>query len=241
MKNTFIRILLIMLGFIGIGIFVILGYLGFIPGLSFLLGSTNPINLYIHTTDQHEKNAITKMGVQVHKIKASEKTPPQSHVGLHRVKTSLTQEEVTALSNARIRSDFPLSRTQIKLNDKDTIEISSILSVVKLRQYFDNLKVDTTQLNKILDWYKIPLSNIPIYIKAKGNIKANIVNIQIHQLQIGRFSVPKSVIQQINEPVAFILTQALQHDIEAKVNIITVKKNIIEIDGYWPTLEVVEK
>ena len=103
----------------------VLGYFGFIPGLSGLFGSDKPRDLKIKYTEADHQSARTKSKIEYGELPAN--TPPAASLtrtGTRPVNFEMTSAEMTSLMNNRPWKYFPYSDVQVKFNGDGSAEIS---------------------------------------------------------------------------------------------------------------------
>lgn len=108
----FLAILLLILAPI-----LVLGYFGFIPGVSNLFGSNKPRDLKIRYTEENRLAARAKTKVEYGELSAD--TPASTSLvrtGSRPVKFEMSSAEVTSLMNNRPWKYFPYSDVQVKFN-----------------------------------------------------------------------------------------------------------------------------
>src|SRR3989338_10927420 len=82
-------------------IIFILGYLGFVPGLSAVFGSNKPKNLGIKYTDDDKITADEKLQVKYGQLSANATEKGLVLKGYHPVDKIFASEEITALADTR--------------------------------------------------------------------------------------------------------------------------------------------
>src|SRR3990167_5736084 len=149
--------LLVVILLLSLIIVFILGYLGFIPGLSAVFGSNQPKKLGITYTQKDKKSADEKLGVKYSQLSAEEKEKGLVLKGSHPVDKSLTSQELTALADTRQKQFalFPFKKVQIRINTDNTIEGSAILEFNTDLNYLLTLGVPLEQINQAVDKFKI--------------------------------------------------------------------------------------
>lgn len=103
---------------------LIVGYLGFIPGLSDLMGS-GPKDLGVRYTQADYQSALAKMPGQINKnTEYACFTCTYKSSGSIPVNTAFTQEELTAFINHLNSKKGPLKNAQLRLNADGSVELS---------------------------------------------------------------------------------------------------------------------
>jgi hypothetical protein len=115
------------IGVLGVGILgiLILGYLGFIPGLSDLMGANKAKDLGVKYSTVDYASGLAKVpGATVLNPEDLCVICEYTSSGSVPVNTSFSQEEFTAMMNARNSTKGPLKDAQFKFNADGTVEAS---------------------------------------------------------------------------------------------------------------------
>jgi hypothetical protein len=197
----FLKGLMITIGVIVIVVVLVLGYLGFVPGVSNVFGSNQPKNLGVTYTAADYTSAHTKDGTTHTVLPAG--TPPENSIvfsGQHPVNTIYTQAEFNALINNRQWEYYPLKDCQVRINSDNTVEFTGIVITSRLDGYMKALKVSNNSMSSITDYLKYIPGNPAFY--AKGTlevINGQIVNTQITQFKVGNLSFTKQIQDKLPE------------------------------------------
>ncbi|MEK6954769.1 MAG: hypothetical protein AABX01_07185 [Candidatus Micrarchaeota archaeon] len=199
------RIFQVVIGLI-IVVILFLGYMGFIPGLSDLMGS-GPVNLGIKYTDADYQSAIAK--VPGHVAKTTEFacfTCNYKSSGNVPVNNSFTDEELTALANHLNSKKGPLKNIQIRLNGDGSIEMSARGS--------DGL------------------ISTPVYVKAKiASTSIRWVNINLESANAGKIGVSSENAQKAAEGV---LNELFKSNTGLSIESLTIEDGKINFKGTLP-------
>ncbi len=209
--KRFLKWLSITLGVLIIVIVLVGGYFGLVPGVSSIFGSDKPKNLGVTYTEADRLSGRAKAGWEV--IELSSDLPPEesySFTGQNAVDTTFNERELTAWANDPW-TYFPLSDCQIRVNDDNTVEFSGKLNIGMLRDWIDAMGVTdeySELINDYLRWFM--WGNPPFYVKLSASVaNGHVIDPQIYSAQVGRFSVPQSLIEgNIDELVDYIEWQA---------------------------------
>jgi hypothetical protein len=178
-----------------------LGYLGFVPGVSKMLGSDKPRDLGITYTDADLKSITSKNRVQRIVL---ESAPDIKSIfvlkGSQAITNVFTDKEITARLGQE--SDWlfnPFTNVQIKIGENGIVEASGTVRVDRLKSYAEATGVSSTDIETIskgMDKYKVPRISFPAYVKGNLSIENNRVNIDVSELHIGKIPVPKGLYSQ---------------------------------------------
>jgi len=225
--------LLIVIGVIILISILVLGWLGFVPGLSTLLGADRPRDLGVKYTQADLQSLYAKSGVTRTVIPPGQ-TVKQSmtFTGSHAVKTSFTQEELSARLDADTWKYQIAKNPQIKINNDGTVEISGRLvtaNVDKVAEYYNLDPSHREELAKALSAVK---TNPSFYVKARPSVVNNQVSLVIEQSQIGRLPVPGGLAEKYD--VAQIAEQMLRQVNGLFVNSASFADGKMSFDGSLP-------
>jgi hypothetical protein len=181
---------------------VVLGWMGLVPGISDLMGSTSQRNLGVSFTKQNlvsfEQNVPLDFEdsslAPVNPLNTSEKqllTQPVTVQG-----ATLSQDEVTAMLDSYHWTWMPVNNTQVRFTD-GTVELSGLLNTDHLNafeQYIANGQSLNPNVKRLIDWSRHFRNNAPIYVKAQIEATNDILAFKLEQVQIGRFDIPIDLI-----------------------------------------------
>jgi len=178
-----------------------LGYLGFVPGVSKMLGSDKPRNLGITYTAADLKSITSKNHVQ-RTVLESAPDIKSSFVlqGSQAMTNVFTDKEITARLGQE--SDWlfnPFTNVQIKIGENGVVEASGVVRVDRLKGYAEATGVSSTDIEAIskgMDKYKVPRISFPAYIKGNLSIENDRLNIDLSELYIGKIPVAKELYSQ---------------------------------------------
>lgn len=215
-----------------------LGYIGFIPYLSNFIGP-KPKDLEIKFTQKDFDNGFKKSGVKLDAInKKVDVKDSLVLIGSHEVKDSFSSEEITAAAQKRKWVHWPFDQVQVRFNKDGSAEASGLIKINKLFSYLSTLGVSTNDLQKAINKFKIPMTNLPFYIKATGSVKDNNVDCKILQFNLGRIPVPMNYITKYSPAANWFLEKNLlgnrpSYDIKS----LTINNGQLLFDGKLPDIE----
>jgi hypothetical protein len=166
-----------------------LGFLGYIPGLSKLLGADKPRDLGITYTDQDFAAARAKSGVVYEALPAD--TPAELSLvrsGSKLVTASWTSAEMTSLMNNRPWKYWPIKDVQLRMNEDGTAELSGVLMKDKLSGYAAGIGAPAEVADMIA---KFLPSEPTFYVKAKASLTDNKVSeFDVQSVNLGKMPLP---------------------------------------------------
>ncbi|PIZ42749.1 hypothetical protein COY34_02275 [candidate division WWE3 bacterium CG_4_10_14_0_2_um_filter_42_8] len=173
---------------------LVLGYLGFIPGLSSFFKADKPQDLGITYTDADWQSALQKTEVQLTDLPSD--TPPQESIqfkGQKDVKANFTDEELTALANNSHWIYYPFSNVQIKIDKNGIAEISGIIFCELVSNYAQALNYSEGDLMRFLAQFQLIKAHPPFYLKGTGTVINGRLNFEIEKIKVGKFSFPSNL------------------------------------------------
>jgi len=212
MKKLGVLVLVLLLVFV-----FVLGFLGFVPGLSAVLGANKAKNLGIKYTDADKITAVEKLQVKYGQLSANASEKGLVLKGFHPVDKFFTSQELTALADTRQKQFglFPFKNVQIRVNPDGTVEGSGILEFNTALDYLQQLGVPLDQVNKAIDKFKILRGELPVYLKVSGGVVNNTSNIIVQSAEIARIPIPQALVNQygpsLNNLVEDIVAQRKPH------------------------------
>ena len=182
-----IKKLLYLIVILVILIILVFGYLGFVPGVSNLMGSNKPRDLGVATSSADLKSVENKL--QLNYVEGSFKVS-----GSKTLSTTFTDKELTALINNHFSrwSAYPVSAAQVKFNSDGSAEVSGIIHLDRLRDYAAATGLPADDVSRIANKIQWLNSSPPFYLKGQAEVKNGVLNGGIETLQIGRLSISPS-------------------------------------------------
>jgi len=181
------------------------GILGFVPGVSALMGAT-PKNLGQKITIEDSLAAQNKTGVEVIALPDGT-TDKDGYIpqGTKNLETTFTSKEITALLNHRTWKNFPAKDVQVKINSDGSLESSGVLIVSKALPFAEGLGYSDEEVKEAMTKYKLPSVEIPYYISGFGEVKNNDISLSISSLKIGAIPLPQSMTGPLAEEATLFL------------------------------------
>lgn len=190
----------------------VLLYLGWLPGLSSVLGTNRPQDLGVQATSQDLEQAAKKTNVAVLPLPAG-MSNNLVYEGSHSVEEKFSSEEITALANSSRWKYNPLSEVQVKINEDGSAEASGYIDFATAHGYLESLGVNPQQLESVVNKYHVSRLKLPFYVKARGEVNQDQVSLQVDDLRLARLPVPAAIITSYLDPaIEFIEYQYLSND-----------------------------
>jgi hypothetical protein len=142
----------ITIGVIVIVAVLVLGYLGFVPGVSYVFGSNKSKDLGVTYTAADYISAHARNGT-THTVLSAGTAPENSITfsGQHAVNTTSTQHEMNALINNRQWEYYPLKDCHLRINPDNTVEFSGIIITDRIKGYLEALKLGENNMKAVTD------------------------------------------------------------------------------------------
>lgn len=195
MKKALVIIFLLLILVLILG----LGFLGFVPGLSTLMGSNKPKNLGITYTAADLVSCRTKSGIQ-YAVLPQTSIPSQSRqfFGQRTVKAEFSSKEITATLNNRPWQYWPYKDVQIKFNADGTGEISGVLVKSKVPGYAAAIGIPSEAADFAMKY--LPADPV-FYVKINAVLTDNkVTTFEPLAFEIGRIPMPLSLFLSFGGP-----------------------------------------
>jgi hypothetical protein len=226
-------------GFVILGIVVVLalvgGYFGIVPGVSKIFAADKPKDLGVTYTEQDRLAGRAKAGWQLAELPAGLPLAQSlQYSGSHPVNNTFTDKELTAWIN-KSWNYIPFTDCQIRVNSDGTAEFSGILHTNRLKDYAAAMGQSQDFEKYLPSITKYLVGNPAVYIKAKGGvINDNVVNADIQAMQIGRYSVPESWLQDNANNFVAAAEWQIEQIPGLSINSLTFKAGGVVFDGSLP-------
>ncbi|MFH0876077.1 MAG: hypothetical protein V1859_09135 [archaeon] len=229
-KHTFLKIGALMF----IVAILALGYLGFIPILSPLIGANKPKDLGIKATEADFASASAKLGRSRESLPVGN-TPEQSlkFSGSHNVNAIFTSEEVTATMQSRDYKYNPIGKNfQAKFSDDGTVEMSGTLQLQNFIEYGKAARIPDDQVDAVMDKASLVLVNPSFYVKGEGKVVNNRLTYDVEKIEIGKFSIPVSLFPE--NKISNFVEDRIDAIPGLNVDSLTIEKEGLSFKGTYP-------
>lgn len=189
---------------------LVLGYFGFVPGVSDLMGTNQPRNLGVTYGETNYASGIAKVpGAVVNNPEFLCVGCSYTSSGSVPVNESFTQEEFTAMFNKRNETKGPIKDAQFKFNADGTMEASAM--------------IDHPQIKG------------PIYVKGSiEDFSSKDVDFDLDYVEFGRVGVPEDQMPQAEQIVEDAISQTFNNNPGLSITNIEIKDGQIIFDGTLP-------
>lgn len=220
-------------------IIYIVGALGYIPGLSKVLGAEKPRDLGITYTETDFASARAKSQLQYLELPST--TPPEQSIvraGTRPITTSWNSAEMTSLLNNRPWKYWPISDVQVRINDDGSAELSGVVDRDILKGYAAAIGVSPEVATGTISFMP-PKS--AFYVKAVTSLKENKVDkFEIQSVTYGKVNIPVDILlsqhknNMINKAAAADATSELSKYSGKRAAIISfINERLSKITGFY--------
>jgi hypothetical protein len=188
----------------------ILGYTGFVPGLSDLMGTNKPRDLGVSFSQADYASGLAKVpGVIVENPQYLCVVCEYTSTGSITVDETFSQEEFTAMFNKRNSELGPIQDAQFKFNEDGTLEASAMINHPKLSG--------------------------PIY--AKGNVtktSSRGVKIDLDYAEFGRVGIPEDQMPLVDDIISTAIQQTFDSNPGLSIESIEIVEGGVNFKGTLP-------
>jgi hypothetical protein len=174
-----------------------LGYLGFVPVISRLLGTDQPRDLgVVFYADEHVKSAFAKASVTQGELPFDVSDAESvKYEGKVDIKAEFTQEELTSFFND-CRWDYcPVSSVQLRINADGSVEMSGLLRFDHMEGYGQRFKIPQDRILEGLNALKLAPDVLPFYVKGAPSAKDGDVSLGLSSVEFGRLPIPTKQVE----------------------------------------------
>ncbi len=223
---------------IGLGIALvalILGYFGF---MFFISTPSNKTDLGITYTDHNFDSAVGKIGLEINV--GPPNVPPEESIVITRpkeVNTTLTSEELTALINelGKRWNYFPLNKTQIRINNEGSVEVSGILLRSRLEGFAKALNLPD-QVVTDLNTYTSMISVDPVYyMKFTLSVHNYGVQSNLIEMRVGNIVVPQELLASVQTTFHEYMYDTLERPPLVNIKNMSFHDGVLSVEGVIPS------
>ena len=199
MQRTVRGILIAVIILMGIATLT-LGYYGFVPGLSVVLGSAKPRELRVEPHVEDLASAKAKLGVTFANLIAG--LPPEQSIkftGKKDINVDLTDDELTALLRSDSwRYNF-VEKGEVRINADGTEEISGLLRLDRVNGYLLAHNASPEKLRPYLRGLESFGHHPAFYVKLDSSWQDGRLSMKVIRAEIGRYQLEDKVLAKHQE------------------------------------------
>lgn len=226
-----------------VGAVLILGYFGFIPVVSSLMGADKPKDLGVRYTKEQYNTYIQKTKAEVVYVKGPI-SPDKSLVysGKKNLTQSFTQEEISSRLNYSRWKYMPVGNIQIRINSDGSVEFSGNVLMDRLPGFIQREgmgQYSMADVEKGLTYIKLLKVNPPLYVKFNGTVASNNLALSVQKITVGKFNVPLDVVHA-NETAVSVYSSIASRVTGFYAKSVSFSNGQMSFDGTAPEKEEVE-
>lgn len=184
-------------------LFVLIFLIALLAAAGFYL--LKPKALGISYTQKDLDSTKQKLNVTFAPLPAADQTATKTIIvsGSHPVDQTFSSAELTAAVDNRHNdyAYFPFRNVQIRVNPDGSVEGSATINYQDAVNYLVSLGVSRKAIAEGTAKFKIPNTNLPVYLKASGAIINNNSQINFSAAKIANINVPQNLITQFQPAV----------------------------------------
>ena len=174
-------------------------------GVYFIGFGQGPRDLGIKYSVADSEAARNKVGTEVVAIRQGDNKNDFTLEGKKIAEFTMDSKELSANSGNRSWKNYPLKNVQIKISDDGTIEGSATLVIAKGLPYAMALGYSEEQIKNAMTKYNLPQFEVPFYVRGKGEVINDKVTVDAQTIEIGKVSIPASIVSQVNSEAKKVL------------------------------------
>lgn len=190
------KIHIVLLSVLGI-IILVLGYLGLVPGLSYIMGATRAKDLGVRYTEADLRSYTEKAGVT--EIDIEPTGNPRTDLvfeGSHKVTSYSTSEELTArMNNLESFAYNPITNQQVLIHDDGTGEISGNMRLSGIADAARSIGIpedEVKTIERVAGAAKFLTPNPAFYAKGSVKVVNNQIEMDVSEVKFNRINIPLS-------------------------------------------------
>ena len=239
-KHPVLKGVLISFGLLFTIIVLIAGWLGFIPGLSDIMGARTPKDLGVTWTQADFESYKAKTNTTFKNFDTAPDNPDKpgkKTVFADPITVSdltLTQAEITAAINSLNWAWLPAENVQVRLSD-GTVEISGNVKLEHIEEFVNfigGVGYNSEDVAKAADWGRRFVDGGAFYAKGAASVTNNQLTLDLQQVQIGRFSAPIDIASTV---VYTGGSNGIKNAQNLDVNSAKVETGILKFSGTYPS------
>ncbi|HWP97502.1 MAG TPA: hypothetical protein VN426_11710 [Syntrophomonadaceae bacterium] len=151
----------------------------------------------------------------------------------------LTSEEITALLQTGTWKTWPVSNAQLRINPDGSAEMVGMINITRLQAFAAMTGIPSATLDDFFNYIHFR-HNFPFYVKSRGQVINNQVQMTLEKVEIGRLSIPASVLTQYQGEITnFVQSYLIQGGIAQKkkfdVKTIRAENGKLKFQGTLPS------
>jgi hypothetical protein len=198
------------------------------------MGANKAKDLGVRYTDSDLQTGRALTGVSLEDQSASDKS--LSFSGQKDISGNYTSQIITAMVSSAKYKYYPLSNTQVRINDDGSVEASGNFNIDKALKWSEDLGGGNIS-DQAKTYTKFISNNPSFYLKGKLSIVDNKINLNISEAQISRFSATASMIDQYQGQLASFVEDRIAAVPGMKVKAANFENGQLKLDATYPAVE----
>lgn len=225
MKKLWIALAVVIV--IGLAGFFVAGYyLGNVPVASSLLGTNEPRDLGVEVTADAAYSGMKNVSLPA---TAEELLGIRENPASFTTFTgSLSDAEAASLFSTADIPNLPLRLTQIKFGDNGNVRVSGVIFTEDLQEFLRDLGVSGGALDTVMGYVK-NVTAMNYYFDGTCSVINNHVNLELNKLEIGRISLPDSVVKDSLGNIGNTISNALTSN-GFNIRKLTISEGQVDLD-----------
>ncbi len=195
------KLLLFLLGVLALGVLV-LGYYGFVPGVSAIFGSNKARDLGAVSSSEAFKSYQAKTGTTFATLPATDSPEKSiSFSGSVNTNVSLTAEEIVSIPTNAPWKYFPVMNPQMRFNPDGSTELSGVIQTEKVADYLRAHKLNSAAIDPYLSKLSALGTDVAVYAKGVSSWSNNQMTLETQAIEVGRYSIKRETIDKYNKQI----------------------------------------
>ncbi len=228
------KVILLLFSLVVLLVFWFVARSGFVPGLAKVVGADKPVNLGVKSTAAQSTAMLQKLGIRLDNQPAA--TDPAKYrkvySGQVAINQDFTESEISALLNFNHVAFWAVKDAQVKISKDGTLEAAML---VKTSTF--NIRRDGEVPTGVMRYLPAVLPDeLPVYVKGKITVAgSNQVRTDIQALQIGRVTIPASVVNaEVEKQANQYVNDRLRAIPGLSIQEISFQDGKVHFRGTWP-------
>jgi hypothetical protein len=196
-------------------------------------GVSKAKNLGITVTADQTKKVWDKTTVQL--IALPDSTELEQSIqfeGKKPLTYSMDSTELTGLALLQTQYKyFPFHNVQIRINNDNTVEISGLADTIKAISYATAIGYAPSDIQKVMDEYNIPQTNVSFYVKGSGSVNNGSVTLDLQGGEIAGIPIPMGIVNSKKQAIIGVLENGMRNTPGFEAKSLTFSDGKVHFDG----------
>jgi len=215
---------------------LVLGYYGFVPGVSSIMGANKPKDLGVKFTDQTYKDGLAKIGARV-ETRPAGSGADVTYSGVTNVDANFTQEELSSFITDCPGTICLIDNAQVKIHADGQVELSGVLRLDRVTNFAKALGYSDSDLEAAKKYVNVFQTNPSIYVNGTASVINNHVSLNVAQTKIGRVWLPDSFVKGNDGIAESVLDDQLSRIPGASIQTASFENGKLNFVGTLPAVQ----